>query len=104
MNNFIVTFMKQLGFADPLKYNVIVIACGLVTNVISFYTFDKIGRLNNILWGAFILGAMILGVYWTTASGYSVLSPMTQKGVCRQASLVEFFFFFFFLVFTYIVI
>ncbi|CAI7656241.1 unnamed protein product [Penicillium manginii] len=80
INNFIVTFMKQLGFSDPLKYNVIVIACGLVANVISFYTFDKIGRRSNMFWGAFVMAAMMIGVGGTTANGYEVLSPMTQNG------------------------
>lgn len=92
INNFIVTFMKQLGFADPLKYNVIVIACGLVANVISFYTFDKIGRRTNMFWGAFVMGAMMLGVGGTTANGYSVLSPMTQNGCVAMLVLWYFFY------------
>ncbi|KAF3387206.1 High-affinity glucose transporter [Penicillium rolfsii] len=92
INNFIVTFMKQLGFADPLKYNVIVIACGLVANIISFYTFDKIGRRTNMFWGAFIMGAMMLGVGGTTANGYSVLSPMTQNGCVAMLVLWYFFY------------
>lgn len=80
INNFIVTFMKQLGFADPLKYNVIVIACGLVANVISFYTFDKLGRRISMFIGAFLMAAMMVGVGGTTANGYESLSPMTQNG------------------------
>lgn len=92
INNFIVTFMKQLGFADPLKYNVIVIACGLVANVISFYTFDKIGRRNKMFWGAFAMGAVMLGVGGTTANGYSVLSPMTQTGCVAMLVLWYFFY------------
>ncbi|KAJ5103418.1 hypothetical protein N7532_003947 [Penicillium argentinense] len=79
-NNFIVTFMKQFGFADPLKYDVIVIACGPVASVISFYTFDKIGRRSNVFWGVFAMAAMMLGVGGTTAHGYRVRSKMTQYG------------------------
>ncbi|CAG7960184.1 unnamed protein product [Penicillium olsonii] len=80
INNFIVTFMKQLGFADPLKYNVIVLACGLVANVFSFFTFDKVGRRSSMFTGAFFMAAMMIGVGGTTANGYEGLSPMTQNG------------------------
>ena len=80
INNFIVTFMKQLGFADPLKYNVIVLACGLVANVFSFFTFDKVGRRISMFTGAFLMAAMMIGVGGTTANGYEALSPMTQNG------------------------
>lgn len=84
--------MKQLGFADPLTYNVIVITCGLVASVISFYTFDKVGRRTNTFWGAFIMGAMVLGVGDTTANGYSVLSPITQNWCVAMLVLWYFFY------------
>lgn len=92
INNFIVTFMKQLGFADPLQYNVILIACGLVANVISFYTFDKIGRRISMFFGAFLMAAMMVGVGGTTANGYESLSPMTQKGCVAMLVLWYIFF------------
>lgn len=92
INNFIVTFMKQLGFADPLKYNAIVIACRLVAIVIPFYTFDKISRRTNMFWGAFIMGAMMLGVGGTTAHDYSVLSRMTQNECVAMLILWYFFY------------
>lgn len=92
INNFLVTFMSQLGFSDPLKYNVIVFACGLVANIISFYTFDKLGRRSTMFWGAFLMGAMMLGVGGTTANGYSVLSPTTQNGCVAMLILWYFFY------------
>ncbi|KAJ5867798.1 hypothetical protein N7534_002351 [Penicillium rubens] len=80
INNFIVTFMKQLGFADPLQYNVIVLACGIVANLVSLFTFDKLGRRSSMFVGAFFMAAMMIGVGGTTANGYEVLSPVTQNG------------------------
>ncbi|CAG8042227.1 unnamed protein product [Penicillium nalgiovense] len=80
INNFIVTFMKQLGFADPLQYNVIVLACGIVANLVSLFTFDKLGRRSSMFVGAFVMAAMMIGVGGTTANGYEVLSSMTQNG------------------------
>ncbi|KAL2857358.1 general substrate transporter [Aspergillus pseudoustus] len=87
VNNFIVTFMTQLGFADPLKYNVIVFACGLIANMISFYTFDKLGRRVNLFYGALFMGAMMIGVGGTTANGYESLSPMVQNACVAMLTL-----------------
>ncbi|PIG82279.1 sugar transporter [Aspergillus arachidicola] len=80
INNFIVTFMEQLGFPDPLKSNVIVQTCGLVANLISLYTFDKLGRRINMLVGALLMAAMMMGVGGASAHGTDNLSLMTQNG------------------------
>lgn len=80
INNFIVTFMEQLGFPDPLKSNVIVQTCGLVANLISLYTFDKLGRRINMLVGALLMAAMMMGVGGASAHGTDNLSTMTQNG------------------------
>ncbi|KAJ5890871.1 uncharacterized protein N7473_007099 [Penicillium subrubescens] len=76
----------------PNYNDVILIACGLVANVISFYTFDGIGRHTDMFLGAFIMGAMMLGVGGTTANGHSVLSPMTQNGCVAMLVLWYFFY------------
>ncbi|KAJ5609116.1 hypothetical protein N7528_009683 [Penicillium herquei] len=92
VNNFLVTFMEQLGFSNPLKYNVILSACGIVGNCISFYTFDKLGRRMIMFWGAFVMGAMMVGVGGTTANGYNILSTMTQNGCIAMLILWYFFY------------
>ncbi|KAE8381314.1 general substrate transporter [Aspergillus bertholletiae] len=80
ISNFIVTFMKQLGFPDPLKSNVIVQACGPVANLISMYTFDKLGRRINMLVDALLMAAMMMGVGGASAYGTDSLNAITQNG------------------------
>lgn len=80
INNYIVTFMRQLGFQDPLKSNVIVTVCGLAANIISLYTFDRVGRRTSMFVGAFFMGVMMMGVGGATVYGTSSLSENTKNG------------------------
>lgn len=84
--------MTQLGFADPLKYNMIVFVCGLVANTISFYTFDKLGRRVNMFVGALLMAAMMLGVGGATANGAASLSTSAQNGCVAMLILWYVFF------------
>lgn len=78
--NFVVVFMGQLGFKDPLRSFVIVTVCGLATNVLSLYAFDKIGRRPLMLYGALIMAGMMLGVGGATANGTANMSKALQSG------------------------
>jgi SP family sugar:H+ symporter-like MFS transporter len=80
INNYIVTFMEQLGFENSLRWNVIVTVCGLATNFISFYTFDKIGRRVSLFFGAFLMAAMMMGVAGATIQGTSSITVSTKNG------------------------
>ena len=69
IQNFIVTFMQQLGFPDPLQTNMMVTGCSFAVHIITFITFDKIGRRYNLLWGSVGLAATMLGTGTATATG-----------------------------------
>jgi SP family sugar:H+ symporter-like MFS transporter len=72
--------MGQLGFEDPLRSFVIVTACGLVTNILSLWAFDKVGRRHIMFYGALVMAAMMLGVGGATANGTENMSRATQSG------------------------
>ncbi|KAI9041219.1 putative high-affinity glucose transporter [Aspergillus affinis] len=61
IQNFIVTFMQQMGFPDPLQTNVLVTGCSFVCHFITFITFDKLGRRNSLFLGSVGLAATMLG-------------------------------------------
>lgn len=69
IQNFIVTFMQQLGFPDALRTNVIVTGCSFAVHIITFVTFDKIGRRRSLTWGAVGLAGCMLGTGAATATG-----------------------------------
>ncbi|KAK9318772.1 general substrate transporter [Lipomyces orientalis] len=80
IQNFIVVFMQQLGFSDSLRSNVLVTGCGFAVHIITFITFDKMGRRLSLIVGACGLAAMMLGVGGTTAKGVQNLSTSAQNG------------------------
>lgn len=72
--------MKQLGFQDALRSNVIVTCCGFIASTIAIYTFDKAGRRPTLLLGAIGMAGMMLGVGGATVHGTENLSKATQNG------------------------
>ncbi|CAI7676568.1 unnamed protein product [Penicillium pancosmium] len=72
IQNFIVTFMQQMGFPDPLKTNVLVTGCSFVCHIITFVTFDKLGRRNSLFLGSVGLAATMLGTGGAIESSPSV--------------------------------
>lgn len=69
IQNFIVTFMQQLGFPDPLRTNMLVTGCSFAVHFITFVTFDKVGRRWSLLWGSVGLASTMLGTGAATATG-----------------------------------
>ncbi|EOO02646.1 putative high-affinity glucose transporter protein [Phaeoacremonium minimum UCRPA7] len=69
IQNFIVTFMQQLGFPDPLRTNMMVTGCSFAVHIITFLTFDKIGRRLSLSWGAIGMAGCMLGTGVATATG-----------------------------------
>lgn len=69
IQNFIVQFMQQLGFPDALRTNVMVTGCGFAVHIITFLTFDKLGRRRSLSWGAIGLAGCMLGTGAATATG-----------------------------------
>ncbi|OHF03673.1 hypothetical protein CORC01_00992 [Colletotrichum orchidophilum] len=69
IQNFIVTFMQQLGFPDPLRTNLMVTGCSFAVHIITFLTFDKIGRRRSLSLGAVGLAGTMIGTGAATATG-----------------------------------
>lgn len=92
INNYIVTFMEQLGFQNVLRSNLIVIVCGVAGNFISVFTFDKVGRRVSLLVGAVLMAAMMMGVGGATSNGTSNLSGSVKNGCVAMLILWDFFF------------
>ncbi|KAL1848339.1 hypothetical protein VTK73DRAFT_10138 [Phialemonium thermophilum] len=69
IQNFIVTFMQQLGFPDPLRTNLMVTGCSFGVHIITFLTFDKIGRRRSLAFGALLMAGTMLGTGAATATG-----------------------------------
>ena len=86
-NNFLVTFLQQLNFNDPLLANLWVTSCGVFANLVSLYTFDRIGRRFCMFFGATIMAAMMLGVGGITASGTEPLSKGVKSGATAMLVL-----------------
>ncbi|KAH8812932.1 putative high-affinity glucose transporter [Xylogone sp. PMI_703] len=71
IQNFIVTFMQQLGFPDPLRTNLMVTGCSFGVHIITFLTFDKMGRRRSLSLGALLMAGTMLGTGIATATGTS---------------------------------
>lgn len=83
IQNFIVTFMQQMGFPDPLKTNVLVTGCSFVCHIITFVTFDKLGRRNSLFLGSVGLAATMLGTGGAIESSPTVADLSSQaKNAC----------------------
>ncbi|KAK6221181.1 putative high-affinity glucose transporter protein [Colletotrichum tabaci] len=82
IQNFIVTFMQQLGFPDALRTNVMVTGCGFAVHIITFLTFDKIGRRWSLSWGAIGLAACMM----TTGAAATQGSPGRYPAAVANAS------------------
>ncbi|KAK9235045.1 general substrate transporter [Lipomyces kononenkoae] len=87
IQNFIVVFMQQLGFADSLRTNVLVTGCGFAVHCVTFITFDKIGRRQAMMIGALGLATMMLAVGGVTAKGVGNLSNSAQNGCAAMLVL-----------------
>ncbi|TIC91854.1 Hexose transporter 2 [Colletotrichum higginsianum] len=75
IQNCIVTFMQQLGFPDALRTNVMVTGCGFAVHIITFLTFDKIGRRRSLSWGAVGLAACMMATGAAATQGSSGRYP-----------------------------
>lgn len=82
IQNFIVVFMQQLGFADSLRTNVLVTGCGFAVHIVTFLTFDKMGRRRSLMFGAIGMAAMMLGVGGSTASTSVANLPKSVQNGC----------------------
>lgn len=82
IQNFIVTFMQQLGFPDALRTNVIVTGCSFAVHIITFLTFDKIGRRHSLSWGSIGMAGTMLGTGIATQFG----SPPNYTSTVANAS------------------
>ncbi|CAG8021922.1 unnamed protein product [Penicillium olsonii] len=83
IQNFIVTFMQQLGFPDPLKTNVLVTGCSFACHVFTFVTFDQLGRRWSLLLGSLGLAATMLGTGGAIESSANVASlSIEAKNAC----------------------
>ena len=69
IQNFVVTFMEQLGFPDPLRSNLMVTGCSFAVHIITFLTFDKIGRRPSLFLGSILLAGTMLGTGVATSTG-----------------------------------
>lgn len=88
IQNFIVTFMQQLGFPDALKTNVLVTGCGFAAHFVTFITFDKLGRRNSLILGSVGMAATMLGTGGATLSGnVANLAPSVQNGCAAMLIL-----------------
>ncbi|KAJ5461405.1 high-affinity glucose transporter [Penicillium daleae] len=83
IQNFIVTFMQQLGFPDPLRTNLLVTGCSFACHVLTFITFDKLGRRWSLLIGSIGMAATMLGTGGAIESGHAVADLSIQaKNAC----------------------
>jgi hypothetical protein len=71
IQNFIVTFMQQLGFPDALRTNMLVTGCGFAVHIITFVTFDKAGRRRSLALGSVGLACTMIGTGIATSTGTS---------------------------------
>ncbi|PIG87430.1 high-affinity glucose transporter, partial [Aspergillus arachidicola] len=69
IQNFIVTFMEQLKFPDPLRTNLMVTGCSFAVHIITFFSFDKVGRRYSLCIGAILLGGTMFGTGIAIATG-----------------------------------
>ncbi|GAB1202662.1 hypothetical protein APSETT445_001283 [Aspergillus pseudonomiae] len=69
IQNFIVTFLEQLKFPDPLRTNLMVTGCSFAVHIITFFSFDKIGRRYSLCIGAILLGGTMFGTGIAIAAG-----------------------------------
>lgn len=69
IQNFVVTFMEQLGFPDPLHSNLMVTGCSFAVHIITFLTFVKIGRRPSLFLGSILLAETMLGNGIATSTG-----------------------------------
>ena len=80
--------MQQLGFPDALRTNVLVTGCGFASHIITFITFDKLGRRYSLILGAIGMAATMLGTGGATASGnVANLSTSAQNGCAAMLIL-----------------
>ncbi|KAL2844343.1 general substrate transporter [Aspergillus pseudoustus] len=83
IQNFVVTFMQQLGFPDPLRSNLMVTGCSFAVHIITFLTFDKIGRRPSLLFGAILMAGTMLGTGGATTTG----TPGNYSDTVGEASV-----------------
>ncbi|EXJ87773.1 hypothetical protein A1O1_04700 [Capronia coronata CBS 617.96] len=82
IQNFIITFMQQLGFPNAFETNVLVTGCSFAVHFVTFITFDKLGRRNSLLLGSLGMAATMMGTGGaTTTASVSNLS-MPVKNAC----------------------
>lgn len=79
IQNYAVTFMQELGFQDTLRSAIMITGCGFAVHIVTFLTFDKIGRRTSMISGALGLAAMMIGVGITTSVSGASLSASAQN-------------------------
>jgi hypothetical protein len=88
IQNFIVTFMQQLGFPNAFETNVLVTGCAFAVHFITFITFDKVGRRNSLMLGSLGMAATMLGTGGATTTGsVANLSKSVQNGCAAMLIL-----------------
>jgi SP family sugar:H+ symporter-like MFS transporter len=75
--------MQQLGLPDPLRTNLLVTGCSFACHVLTFITFDKLGRRWSLLIGSIGMAATMLGTGGAIESGHAVADLSVQaKNAC----------------------
>ncbi|OJJ42879.1 hypothetical protein ASPZODRAFT_162068 [Penicilliopsis zonata CBS 506.65] len=90
ISNYLGTFMEQLGFDSVLLILVIIYAAGCVSNIISLYTNDRLGRRPTLLVSAGVQAICMLSIGGLATHGTANISLSMQHAAI--ALLVIWFF------------
>ncbi|KAF7183311.1 hypothetical protein CNMCM7691_003224 [Aspergillus felis] len=76
--NYQAVFLQQIGFKEVLLLSVVVYVIGIVANLISMFTTDRVGRRSVLLYAAGLLGVCMLVIGGLTAHGGAGMSYAMQ--------------------------
>ncbi|KAB8068534.1 general substrate transporter [Aspergillus leporis] len=76
--NYQAVFLSQIGFRQVLLMSVVVYVIGVVANMLSMMTTDRMGRHSVLLYAAAVLGACMMTIGGLTSGGTSHMSYSMQ--------------------------
>ncbi|KAE8145672.1 general substrate transporter [Aspergillus avenaceus] len=80
--NYQAVFLQQIGFKEVLLISMIVYIIGVVANILSMATSDRMGRRTVLLWSSMVLGACMLTIGGLTCRGTAHMTyPMQIAAV-----------------------
>ncbi|KAF7595577.1 hypothetical protein BBP40_005612 [Aspergillus hancockii] len=79
--NYQAVFLAQIGFREVLLMSVVVYVIGVVANMFSLMTTDRMGRRRVLLYSAALLGACMVTIGALTSRGTSHMSYSMQVAV-----------------------